>query len=66
MLGEEAQRYRHTHCAVPVPHSNLLCLKPALPYPKETQQVPKVKRGWLFPQGGLQGLDFFTWKTVLL
>ena len=32
-------------------HSNLLWYKSALLYPKETEQVPKTKHGWLLPQG---------------
>lgn len=36
---------------VQVHHSSPLCYKPALLYLKDTQQVPKVKCGWLFPQG---------------
>lgn len=54
----EVYSYRDVEvCTVPVPvhRSNLLWYKSALLYPKETEQVPKVKCGWLLPQGCFKG-----------
>lgn len=54
----EVYSYRDTEvytAPVRVHHSNLLWYNSAPLYPKETEQVPKGKHGWLLPRGCFKG-----------